>query len=162
MLAQALATNEGCAVHATATDCCVIFAEEMPSLYLLALLLTGNKDKASQCLVLGLADCGDRIGRFIERARARARRAIVKRAINMIRPEPQNPGTQPFFSTKDPENNRFSAIVTLDAFERFVFVMSVLEGQSDRDCQRLLRCTQQELATARVLALALVTTASCV
>ena len=162
MLAQALATNEGSVVHATATDFCAIFAEEMPSLYLLALLLTGNKDKASQCLVLGLADCGHRIGRFMERARTRARHAIVKHAISMIRPDPRSVGKQPFFSTKEPANNRFSAIVALDAFERFVFVMSVLEGRSDDDCRRLLRCTQQELATARVLTLALVTTADCV
>jgi hypothetical protein len=31
-------------------------------------------------------------------------------------------------------NNLFAAILALDAFERFVFVMSVLEMQSDEDC----------------------------
>jgi hypothetical protein len=31
----------------------------------------------------------------------------------------------------------------------YVFVLSVLEGLSDEDCQSLLRCTRQELAMAR-------------
>jgi hypothetical protein len=30
--------------------------------------------------------------------------------------------------------------MALNAFERFVFVMSILEGQSDDECSTLLRC----------------------
>ena len=57
-------------------------------------------------------------------------------------------------------SNPFAVIVSLRAFERFVFVMSVLEGQSDEDCQRLLRCSQQEVMMAREVALRLLTEAA--
>ena len=51
------------------------------------------------------------------------------------------------------ENNPFAAILLLDAFERFVFVMSILEGQSDEECAVLLRCSRRDVTIARVLAL---------
>ena len=160
MLAQA---SEGVATYATAADYCSIFSEEMPSLYLLALLLTADKDKASQCFIQGLEHCTDRVGVFTERAGTWARRAIVKHAIRMITPNPEQTAAHLFVSAKRPEDMRsdaFAAITSLGAFERFVFVMSVLEGHSDGDCRCLLRCTQRELAMARELALTLVATAS--
>jgi hypothetical protein len=45
--------------------------------------------------------------------------------------------------------NPFATIVSLPAFERFVFVMSVLEGQSDEECQDVLRCSRLEIVMAR-------------
>src|ERR1700761_6815605 len=50
------------------------------------------------------------------------------------------------------DHDRFSAIVSLSAFERFVFVMSILERMSDGDCLNLLRCSRRELDLARELA----------
>jgi DNA-directed RNA polymerase specialized sigma24 family protein len=41
----------------------------------------------------------------------------------------------------------------LDTFERFVFVMATLEGQSDEECAILLRCSRRDVMIARVLAL---------
>ena len=38
-------------------------------------------------------------------------------------------------------------------FERFVFVMSILEGHSDAECAVLLRCSRRDVMMARVLAL---------
>ena len=49
-------------------------------------------------------------------------------------------------------NNLFAAIISLNAFERFVFVMSVLERQSDEDCSSLLGCSRRDLILARTLA----------
>jgi hypothetical protein len=49
--------------------------------------------------------------------------------------------------------NLYDAIVALDAFERFVYVMSVLERQSDADCSALLRCSRRDVIIARELAL---------
>jgi DNA-directed RNA polymerase specialized sigma24 family protein len=46
-----------------------------------------------------------------------------------------------------------SALFELNSFERFAFVMSVLEGYSDQDCALLLGCTRQALIAARVRAL---------
>ena len=71
--------------YATATDYYRIFVEEMDSLYLLAFLLTGDKDMAEQSVVSGLGECVERIGVFMERARSWARRAIIKDAIRKIR-----------------------------------------------------------------------------
>jgi hypothetical protein len=47
----------------------------------------------------------------------------------------------------------FDAILGLNAFERFVYVMSVLEKQSDDDCSTLLKCSRRDVIIARALAL---------
>ncbi len=44
-------------------------------------------------------------------------------------------------------------IVKLPVFERFAFVMSVLEGYSDHECSLHLGCTRAAVAAARVRAL---------
>ena len=46
-----------------------------------------------------------------------------------------------------------SNLVKGSAFERFVFVMSILEEQSDEACAILLRCSRRDIMMARVLAL---------
>jgi hypothetical protein len=70
---------------------------------------------------------------------------------------PENSANACFVEVESPTTvgarNPFAFIVSLRAFERFVFVLSVLEGQSDEDCQSLLRCTRQELVMARKSAL---------
>jgi hypothetical protein len=51
------------------------------------------------------------------------------------------------------EHPEISAVVALPAFERFVFVMSVLEGYSDYNCSLLLACSRAEVTAARTRAL---------
>src|ERR1700733_5962551 len=51
------------------------------------------------------------------------------------------------------ENNSVAAILALDPFERFVFVISVLEGRPEQDCAILLRSLRRDITIARVLAL---------
>jgi hypothetical protein len=143
----------------TTTDCYRIFAEEMDGLYWLAFLLTADKKMAEQCFVGGLGECVDQIHVSTERARSWARRAIVEDAIRIIRPVPEKSANGCFVDAKSPTTvgtrDPFAFIVSLRAFERFVFVLSVLEGQSDEDCQSLLRCTRQEFVAARKVALRL-------
>jgi hypothetical protein len=55
-------------------------------------------------------------------------------------------------ATSDEDNNPLIAILLLVPFERFVFVMSTLEGQSDVECAVLLRCSRRDVMMARVLA----------
>jgi hypothetical protein len=164
MLAQMQEVDERGTTYATATDYCEIFAEEMHSLYLLAFLLTADKDKAEQCFIGGLGECVERIGVFMEWARSWARRAIIKNAIRISRPTPEDSGNGAFISVRwsvtAGTSNPFGAIVSLCAFERFVFVMSVLEGQSDEDCQSLLRCSRQEVVIAREVAIRLLAAAN--
>ena len=46
-----------------------------------------------------------------------------------------------------------ASILGLEGFERFVFVLSVLERCSDQDCSVLLGCSRQDVREARIRAL---------
>ena len=45
------------------------------------------------------------------------------------------------------------AVLNLEDFERFVFIMSVLEHYSDHDCALLFGCSVREILEARARAL---------
>ena len=157
MLAQQQSGDERLIQYATVTDFCEIFTEEMHSLYLLSFLLTADKDKAEQCFVGALGECGEGIGAFMEWSRRWARRAIIRQAILIIRPKPEDTDHCSPIGTKRPSAGRkdglFAAILSLRPFKRFVFVLSILEGQSDGDCLSLLRSSRREVVIARVSAL---------
>ena len=148
------------AAYATGGDFCRIFAENMNDLYVLALLLTADPAKAEQCFVAGFDDCstGNRV--FKEWAQAWARRVITKNAIRLINPAP-DPGGDASNAGRNLPGNRewpqlraeMSLLLGLPDFARFVFVMSVLEGYSDRDCALLLGCSRENLLAGRVYAL---------
>ena len=134
-----------------------IFEEDMNRLYLLSFLLTGDRTVAEQCFVGGLhiAQEGNQV--FKEWAESWARRAIIQNAIRMIRPQKATDGTH---STADSrtgsariEPAEIAGIVDLPAFERFAFVMSVLERYSDQECSLLLGCTRGDVTAARTRAL---------
>jgi hypothetical protein len=145
------------ATYPTVTDFFKTFNEEMHSLYLLAFLLTADHDKAEQCLVSAMGECEEGIGVFMDWARSWARSAVLKRAIQMITPAPEHADYVSLISLERPATlagtNPFAAILLLDPFERFVFVMSILEEQSDEECAILLRCSRRDVMMARVLAL---------
>ncbi|WP_353072094.1 hypothetical protein [Tunturiibacter gelidiferens] len=134
-----------------------LLTEEMHSLYLFSFLLTADNDIAEQCYVCGLGECVEGISVFMDWARSWARRTILKHAIRIIMPAPEHTDNLSSISLKGVaalgKNNLFAAIVALSAFERFVFVMSVLEKQSDADCSMLLRCSRRDVMIARELAL---------
>jgi hypothetical protein len=157
MLAQLQSVDDRLIHDATATDFCEIFTEEMHSLYLLSFLLTADKDKAEQCFIGGLGECVEEIGAFMEWSRLWARRAIIKQAILMMRPAPEDKDHWSSISTEGPatapNHEPFAAVLSLCAFERFVFVLSILEGQSDGDCLSLLSCSRREVVIAREFAL---------
>jgi hypothetical protein len=145
------------ATYPTVTDFFKTFNEEMHSLYLLAFLLTADHDKAEQCLVSAMGECEEGIGVFMDWARSWARSAVLKRAIQMITPAPEHADYVSLISLERSATlagtNPFAAILLLDSFERFVFVMSILEEQSDEECAILLRCSRRDVMMARVLAL---------
>jgi hypothetical protein len=152
--------DERATSYATVADFLKTLNEEMHGLYLLSFLLTADHDKAKQCLISAIGECVEGIGVFIDRARLWTRRAVLKHAIQMIRPEPENADNVSFLSLRGPttsaQNNPFAPILLLDVFERFVFVMSILEGQSDEECALLLSCPRRDVMMARVLATATV------
>jgi hypothetical protein len=154
----AMHSFDGSAItYATGTDCWNILTDEMHSLYLLSFLLTADLDKAEQCFASGIGECEEELGIFMAWAQASARRTILMCAIRVIMPAPQR--ANDFSSAllkgraRYGKSSLFDAIVELDAFERFVYVMSVLERHSDDDCSALLRCSRQDVIIARELAL---------
>jgi hypothetical protein len=149
--------DESATRYPTATDFFRTFDEQMHSLYLLSFLLTADHDKAEQCLVSAIGECVEGIGVFMDWVRSWTWGAVLKHAIQMIMPAPEHADSVSLISLKRSataaESNPFAAILLLDAFERFVFVMSILEGQSDEECAILLRCSRRDVMMARVLAL---------
>jgi hypothetical protein len=157
MLQPMQLVDERATRSATVTDLFAMFNEEMHSLYLLAFLLTADHDKAEQCLVCAMAECEEWIGVFTDWTHSWSRLAVLKRAIKMVMPVPEHADKVSIISlkasaTSGADNNPFAAILLLDPFERFVFVMSTLEGQSDAECAVLLRCSRGDVMMARVLA----------
>jgi hypothetical protein len=62
----------------------------------------------------------------------------------------QSKGKVPVALEADPNLAR---VLGLNAFERFVFVMSVLEAYSNQECSLLLGCLRRDVANARTLAI---------
>jgi DNA-directed RNA polymerase specialized sigma24 family protein len=145
--------------YALTSDFCEVFTEEMNSLYLLCFLLTGDHEKAEKCFVAGLEDSTKGNSVFKQWARSWAKRMIVENAVRIIAPRPNH--TKRTFLAAHLEPNSKSGrdrevliqtVLDLPGFERFVFVMSVLERYSDQDCSVLLGCTLQEISEARLRA----------
>lgn len=137
-----------------ASEFCRIFHKDMDRLYLLSLLLTADPQLAEDCFVRGLEDAIKSNGAFKEWAQAWARRMIIQNAIHMIQPQPtvaREAGASPVDEATTPA--RIAAILALPAFERFTFVLSVLERYSDQDCALLLGSTSAEVTAARTRAL---------
>ncbi len=59
-------------------------------------------------------------------------------------------GCLPTVASRDP---RFSAILALPDFERFVYVLSVLEGCTDQECATWLDVSPRQIEEARLRAL---------
>ena len=142
--------------YAPGTDLWNVLTDEMQSLYLLSLLLTADLDKAQRCFLSGMGECEAEINVFMSWAQARARRTILEHAIWIVMPIPEHAHDFSFDQLKESaakgNNNFFDAILKLSAFERFVYVMSVLERHSDEDCSTLLRCSPRDVMIARSLA----------
>ena len=139
--------------YATQDEFCRIFAEEENALYLLALLLTADASKAEQCFVAGLEDSiqGNRV--FKEWARSWSKRTIIKNALRLISAVPGQVNSAPHVSDLQglpvDLGDSLTAVLRLAPLERFVFVMSVLEGYSLQECSILLSCTKEEVAKTR-------------
>ena len=143
--------------YASSSDFCRIFYEEAGSLYELSFLLTADADKAEQCFVSGLEDSlkGSRV--FKEWARSWARRAVIQDAVRVVNPRPMEENAPTSFNgsgrTLSEEQVEVAAILDLAPFERFVYVMSVLERYSDQDCSVLLGYSRRDVIAARIRAL---------
>jgi DNA-directed RNA polymerase specialized sigma24 family protein len=155
MLAAKQVANQQTASRATGADFCRIFMKDMDRLYTLAYLLSADRETAEQCFVSGLENSAKGNPVFKEWAESWARRTIIQNAILRLQPiESRTTDGSDANSEASSERPEFAAIVGLPAFERFVFVMSVLEGYSDQDCSLLLGCARAQVAQAKIRALA--------
>jgi hypothetical protein len=129
----------------------------MGSLHLLSFLLTADHQKAEECFVSGLDDCVEGNSVFREWARSWARRAIVQNAVRTLAPRQQDSAeattrvdsVDSGFAPTPEATAAITNILKLRDFERFVFVLSVLESYSDQECSVLLGCSRQDVREAK-------------
>lgn len=144
--------------YASCRDFQRIFNEDMVGLHRLAFLLTADEAMAEQCFVAGLEDSIHGNPVFRQWARAWSKRAIIQNAIKTMSPVPPQHRRAPEKAAagsqngNDPENVA-AMVAAWEPFERFVFVMAVLEGYSPRECSALLGCPVQDVIEAKSLAL---------
>jgi DNA-directed RNA polymerase specialized sigma24 family protein len=148
--------------YASHEDFQTIFNEDLKELYQLSFLLTRDPAKAERCLVSGLEDCATGNPVFREWARSWAKRTIVQNAICELKPrsihsdsrlsENSFPDIDQLLSGRG-GHFPMDAVLGLEDFERFVFIMSVLEHYSEHDCALLLGCSVREIREGRTRAL---------
>jgi len=152
--------------YATSGDFCRIYVEQMNSLYLLSLLLTADPQNAEQCFLSGFDDSVSNNAVFKERAYSWARRSVILHAIQLLGPRPtdENESNEARLSRLNGHGHEqvpavlqahpnLVGIVRLNSFERFVFIMSVLEMYSHQECSLLLGCFRRDVITARSAAI---------
>jgi DNA-directed RNA polymerase specialized sigma24 family protein len=152
-------TIERATEYASCKDFKQIFTEDMVGLHRLAFLLTADHAKAEQCFVAGLEDSIHGNPVFRQWARAWSKRAIIQSAIKAIAPAPTRhgalldgalPGTaEAQWQNRNDVESIAAVVASWEPFERFVFVMAVLEGYGLRECAALLACPVQDVVTAK-------------
>jgi len=144
--------------YATCSDFCGFFIADSGPLYLLAFVLTGKHAKAEQCFLETLEDAADADSVFAGWQGSWSKRRLIVNAIRTVFSPPVEGNVKPdAWSTTDSESLGYSAIHALaklaPSLQRFVFVMSVLEHYSERECAILLGCTQRDVIAARIAAM---------
>jgi hypothetical protein len=147
--------------YATREDFLNIFDKDMNGLYQLSFLLTGDLNKAEKCFISGIEDCARENRVFREWARVWAKRVIAENAIRELNPRWKYssssavPAAFPNYQQLGGPSGHFDrdSILGLADFERFVFVLCVLEHYREHECALLLGCSAHEVREARTRAL---------
>jgi hypothetical protein len=152
--------TSGKSEYASKEEFARVFESELAGLQKLALLLTANSEAAKRCLIGAFRECITR--NLVARGwvLSWARRMVISNAITVV----IGPEGQSFDNTNDDADNAlvsFSAddllgpnagtesICDLPEFERFVFVICVLEHYSIHDCALLLGKSPREVNDVR-------------
>lgn len=136
--------------YATATDFCDLFKKDMSRFYLLALMLTGDANAAEKCFAAAL-ESSQSGSVFSDWAHRWATHNIVKEAIRMVAPSQERRRSEKNSVEwqGSPQKTMAALLANLPALDRFVYVMSVLENYSDRECASFLGCALSEIRPAR-------------
>ena len=141
--------------YATCQHFLKIFDEDMQGLYQLSFLLTGDHQKGEKCFIAGMEACGKENRVFREWARTWAKRVIVQNAIRELQPQRSHSDSSAQLPTAFSQKKRpighfdVDAVLGLADFERFVFVLCVLERYREHECALLLNCSGSEVRGAR-------------
>jgi hypothetical protein len=148
--------------YATCEEFLKIFDQDMNGLYQLSFLLTGDHQNGERCFVAGIEDCVKENRVFREWARAWAKRVIVKKAIRELHPRWSHSNSSAVLRAVFSHNQQSSgpiehfdvdAVLRLADFERFAFVLCVLERYREHECALLLGCSASEVREARTQAI---------
>jgi len=148
--------------YATREDFLKVFEEDLTPLYQLSFLLTGDHQKGERCFAAGIEDCAKENRVFREWARAWAKRVIVENAIRELHPRRSHSNSSALLRAVFSHNQQSSgpighfdvdAVLGLADFERFVFVLCVLEHYREYECALLLGCSASEVRDARTRAI---------
>jgi DNA-directed RNA polymerase specialized sigma24 family protein len=111
------------------------------------------------CFVAGMEDCARENRVFREWAHTWAKRVIAQNAIRELQPRPGHSHSFALvptaFSRKNGSGKHFDvdAVLGLADFERFAFVLCVLERYREHECALLLGCSASEVREARTQAI---------
>jgi DNA-directed RNA polymerase specialized sigma24 family protein len=137
-----------------------VFESERVGLQRLALLLTASSEAAKRCLTRAFRECVTSSSVSKEWVLSWTRRMVIRKAISLV----MGPERELFVNTNDDADNGFIAffpddlldpiaqsesILDLPEFDRFVFVICVLERYSMHDCALLLGRSPREINEAR-------------
>lgn len=141
--------------YATREDFRKILDEDLVHLYQLSLFLTADHQKAESCFLASIEDCANETGVFREFARPWTKRVVVENAIRELKPRasrPSNSSSPPFIRNQESSSptGHFAAdaLLGLADFERFAFVLCVLERYRENDCALLLGCSPSQVREA--------------
>jgi hypothetical protein len=137
-----------------------VFECERLGLQRLALLLTANSEAAKQCLIRAFRECIASSSVSKEWVLSWTRRMVIRNAISLV----MGPGGQSFVDTNDNADNGLidfslddslgaiaesESVLHLPEFDRFVFVICILERYSMHDCALLLGRPPRDINEAR-------------
>lgn len=150
------------AIYAKTSDFAGIFLRDMDRLFQLGLLLTGTASDAERCLLVALDFCTDGTMVLSQWVPSWTRRSVIKSAIKIMSltlTSRNHTDNQNFSQGNHEKEIRWGTkhvldnVCNLPTFDRFVFVMSVLEKFPGRECSVLLNCTARDIFAARIRAL---------
>jgi hypothetical protein len=140
--------------YAKHADFCDVIQNDTKSLYLLAFLLTANHKQSEQCFPLV-----EKLSKNKPSSRNEFRSWIRRRlteALRIVRGSAREGEKRDLWEDAQhdiPRECEIDAVTRLAAFERFVFVMSILERYSHWDSTLLLRGSMKRVTHARMEAL---------
>ena len=140
-----------------------VFTERITSLYKLSFLLTGNRVDAERCFVAAFDDMIELTSVPKHSVRSRAKRSIVEKAVYALKPrlEEKPDGSllwrdipaRDYVETFTGPKTVIRRVLSLRTFERFVFVLCLLERYSVEECAVFLGCDVRDVVEGRTRAL---------